>query len=125
MTNINELSSKIYLGFRILCFASALALTSYWTYVFILDKDLCTIEYKKYYTGERDVFPVLSFCIKNPVSRKKLEVVNPNINVSSYLNYLNGQAFDSNMSEIEYSSVIPNASDFPFIDIFFQKRQCL
>ena len=112
MTNINELSSKIYLGFRILCFASALALTSYWTYVFILDEDLCTIEYKKYYTGERDVFPVLSFCINDPVSREKLEHVNPNINVSSYLSYLKGQVFDSNMSEIEYSSVIKNASDF-------------
>ena len=112
MTNINEFSSKIYLVFRILCFASALALTSYWTYVFILDKDLCIIEYKKYYTGERNVFPVLSFCINNPVSKKKLERVNPNINVSSYLSYLNGQVFDSNMSEIEYSSVIKNASDF-------------
>jgi len=80
MASINNISWKIYLGFRILCFAS--------------------------------VFPVLSFCIKNPVSRKKLEGVNPNINVSSYLNYLSGQAFDSNMSEIEYSSVIQNASDF-------------
>ena len=38
--------------------------------------------------------------------------MNPNINVSSYLSYLNGQTFDSNMSEIEYFSVIQNASDF-------------
>ena len=112
MTNIDNISSKIHMGFRILCFVSALALTSYWTYVFILDEDLCSVDYKKYYAGERDVFPVLSFCIKDPISRKKLQHVNPNINVSSYLSYLNGQTFDSNMSEIEYFSVIQNASDF-------------
>ena len=112
MTNIDNISSKIHIGFRILCFVSALALTSYWTYVFILDEDLCIVDYKKYYAEERGVFPVLSFCINNPISRKKLERVNPNINVSSYLNYLKGQAFDSNMLDIEYSSVIIDASDF-------------
>ena len=112
MANIDNISSKIHLGFRILCFVSALALTSYWTYVFILDEDLCTVDYKEYYAGESDVFPVLSFCINNQVSGEKLERVNPNISVLSYMNYLKGQSFDSNMLAIEYSSVIQNASDF-------------
>ena len=112
MVNVGNIFTKINLVFRILCFASALALSSYWTYVFILDEDLCTVDYKKWYAGERDVFPVLSFCIINPISREKLERVNPNINVSSYLNFLKGQTFDSNMFDIEYSSVIKNASDF-------------
>ena len=112
MANVENISTKINLVFRILCFASALALTSYWTYVFILDEDLCIVDYKKYYSEERGAFPVLSFCINNPISRKKLERVNPNINVSSYMKYLKGQAFDSNMFEFEYFSVIKNASDF-------------
>ena len=112
MANIDNISSKIHVGFRIVCFVSALALTSYWTYIFILDEDLCTVDYKKYYAEKSDAFPVLSFCINNPVSKKKLERANPNINISSYLNYLKGQAFNSNILDIEYSSVIQNASDF-------------
>ena len=112
MASIDNISTKIYLGFRILCFVSALALTSYWTYVFILDEDLCIVDYKKYYAEERGVFPVLSFCINNPISRKKLKRLNPDINASSYMKYLKGQVFDSDMLKIEYSSVIQNASDF-------------
>ena len=112
MASTDNIFSKIHLSFRILCFVSALALSSYWTYVFIMDEDLCIVDYKKYYAEETGVFPVLSFCINNPVSREKLERVNPNFNVSSYMNYLKGQAFESNMFEFEYSSVIQNASDF-------------
>ena len=109
---IKELYSKIYLVFHILCLSAAISLTIYWIHVFSLNNDLVTVDYKKYFSEQNNVFPVLSICLKNPISKTKLESQNPSIDVESYLKFLNGQLFDKNMTQIEYPKVIQNANDY-------------
>ena len=92
--------------------SAAMSLTCYWIYVYTLNEDLCTVDYKKYYEREKDVFPVLSICLKDPISSNKLNKVNPSINVSSYLKFLTGQVFDEKLLDIDYSSIIHNMTDY-------------
>ena len=99
-------------AFHVFCFISALSLSIYWIYVFNLNENLCTVEYKKYFTENKNVYPVLSMCFKNPISSTKLENANPRINVSSYIKFLQGQEFDSEMLQIKYSNIIKNLTDY-------------
>ena len=46
----------------------------YCIYIYSLDEDLCTIDYKTYYNNENDVFPQLSFCLKDPISEEKVQI---------------------------------------------------
>jgi len=98
--------------YHLFCMSSAISLTCYWIYVYTLNEDLCTIDYKKYYEREEDVFPVLSICLKDPISSIKLNKVNPSINVSSYLKFLKGQFFNENLIDIDYSTIIHNMTDY-------------
>ena len=92
--------------------AITISLSSYWTYQYFLNEDLISIEYKKYYTKEDDVYPILSLCITNPISEKKLKELNASFNASSYLKFLSGEIFEPSFLQIDYHSVIKDMKDY-------------
>ena len=49
---MDRLSSKIFLSFNLICLSAAIALTAYWIYVYTLNEDLVTVDYRKYYAEE-------------------------------------------------------------------------
>ena len=112
MEIVNDISSKIFFVFNLICVLAAIILTSYWIYVFTLNEDLVAVDYKKYYGGAKDVFPVLSICIRNSLSDEKLKKINPNINTSVYLDFLKGHQFEQNMLQINYPTIVQNITDF-------------
>ena len=98
--------------FRIACLTTTISLSVYWFYKFSLNKDLIAIEYKKYYAHEEDVYPMLSICLRNPISETKLRKINPNINVTSYIQFLSGNYFDPKLLDIDYQEIIENMTDY-------------
>ena len=108
---MSSIESKLFLVVHFVCWAGAIALTGYWIYEFKLNKDLCTVDYKKYYDGEKDVFPVLSICFRDPISMERLKRLSPGINQSLYIKFLSGKVFMPNISLIDYPKVILNLTD--------------
>ena len=58
---------------------------SYWIYAYTLNEDLCLVDYKKYLETDFDEFPVLSICLKDQISKEKLELQNPKIDIETYI----------------------------------------
>ena len=108
----SDLNLNVSILFRIICLALTLALSGYWIYVFSLNEDLVTIEYRKYYAREKDVYPLLSLCLTNSISQGKLTELNANLSVASYLQFLSGETFNSTLVDINYQSIIENMTEF-------------
>ena len=92
-------------SFRSLCIATALSLIIYWLYVYGMNEDLCTIDYKAYHQERDDVYPTLSLCFVNDFAREKIKIKYPNLNPDSYLKFLKGNEFNPDFLNINYSDI--------------------
>ena len=70
---MNKTYGRIDIVFSSICWVTAVSFTAYCLYIFSKDEDLCTVRYIKYYETEKDVFPALSLCFKNPFVKNKLD----------------------------------------------------
>ena len=98
-------SSRLVSVFHLVCWIVTISLVSYWTYVYTLDDDLCIVDYKKYFENEFDEFPVLSICLKNPISEEKLKLQIPELTTERYIDFLKGDIFDKELAKIDYEKV--------------------
>ena len=73
-----------------ICWITAISFTSFCLYEFGLDKDLCTIAFKKFHDSDEYIFPVLSMCFKDPFVGNNVTALNDDINQSSLQKYLEG-----------------------------------
>ena len=105
-------SSKFVSVFNLFCWIATILLSTYWIYVFLADEDLVKVEYKKYFTEKKDVFPELSFCLKDAISEEKLSKISSHFSVSAYLEFLKGSYFNPSMLNIKHESIIKNMSDY-------------
>ena len=106
------MNEKLLSLYQYICWFATIITVTYSIYIFILNEDLCTIEYKTYYEEKMDVFPELSFCIKNAISETKLQQYSSKFDIASYIDFLDGNIFDSEMLKIDFESVIKNLSDY-------------
>ena len=97
--------------FHFICWIAAVTMVSYWIYKFTLNEDLCRTDYKHYYDTESDEFPVLSLCIKNPISENLLKNYDPELDKERYLSFLNGSYFDRKLLDIDYNKVTIDMSE--------------
>ena len=98
--------------FHFLCCSSVLSLVSYWIYIYNLNEDLCLVDYKNYFETESDEPPVLSICLNNPISEEKLKISAPQIDLDTYLGFLNGSHFNTSLVDIDYQKVILDMSQY-------------
>ena len=108
----SSMNKSLLLYHHYICWIATLIIISYCIYIFSLNKDLCTIDYTPYNEEENDMFPVVSFCLKNPICEDKLKTYNSTYNVSSYIDFLDGNWYDPGMIKIDYESVLKNLSDY-------------
>ena len=112
MTMSDCISTKLVSVFKLSCWIATIALSTYWMYIFLGDEDLVKVEYKKYFADKKDVYPELSFCLKDAISEKKLSQTSSQLNVSTYLDFLKGRYFHPSMLNIKYEDIIKNMSDY-------------
>ena len=98
--------------FEVLCWIATISFCVFWIYKYSLNEDLCSIEFKSFYQDRRDSFPMLSLCLLNPFSDSKFRNYETIINQSSYLEFLNGEKFNSSWLVLEYQTLIKNISDY-------------
>ena len=95
--------------FAFLCVSATLSMCVYWAYKFSLDKDLSVITYRKFYETKDDVYPTVSFCLKDPFLKERLAEYG--VDQSLYLKFLRGDYFSEDMLKIDYSNVTFDISD--------------
>ena len=98
--------------FQFLCWSAVLIMVSYWIYIFTLNEELCLVDYKSYLDNKDDEPPVLSICLKNPISADKLKINAPQVDVDTYLSFVNGSHFNSSLLDIDYQKIILNMSEY-------------
>ena len=98
--------------FQFLCWSAVVIMVSYWIYIFTLNEDLCIVDYKNYFQDKSDERPVLSICLKNPISAEKLKISAPQTDADTYLGFLNGSHFNTTFLDIDYQKVILNMSEY-------------
>ena len=105
---------SLTLSLHFVCWAATLIMVCYWIYVFGLNENLCTIEYKRYLEDEADEFPTLSMCFPKPIDEEKLNGYKPGIDLDTYLSFLSGNHFDVSLLEIDYKNTTLDMSDYVF-----------
>ena len=110
---MNTLNQKTIVGlFHFVCWTATIGIIFYWIYLFSLNRDLTVMDYKPYYHDESARPPMLSLCFKNPFNNTKLAEINPKVNATSYLAFLEGIYFSEEMLQYDYQSIIFNISDY-------------
>ena len=110
--------------FHLLCWASTISIISYWIYLYSLNEDSTVIHYKKYYHDESIQYPTLSLCFKTPFNKTRLEDMSININASSYLEFLEGKHFRTDMPHYDYQNIINNISEYiGAVNIVFKENR--
>jgi hypothetical protein len=115
-TIVNTMEEKcrnmFVISFHCLCWMATTTVILYWVYLFSLNEDLSNVDNKLFYETKHDVFPVLSLCFKNPFSEGKLKMTGTGINATSYLKFLNGEYFSSEMKDIDYENITMDISEY-------------
>ena len=98
--------------FHCICWMAVISMVSYWIYKYTLNEDLCIVEYKNYYESNYDEPPVLSICLRDPISEDKLRRQAPHVDRETYLGFLDGSNFNVTLVNIDYEAVRLNISEF-------------
>ena len=102
---MNEKYWKAFLLiFAVVCWSSTISSIFYWIYLFSLNEDLTVLDYKRYYYDNSSAYPTLSLCFQTPFNKTKLE--HTTTNVESYLEFLKGNNYSSQMWEHNYEDVV-------------------
>ena len=97
--------------YDIACWTTTTCIIFYWIYLFSLDEDLTVMDYKSYESTNSSE-PMLSLCFKNPFNKTKLKLTSPEINETSYLEFLNGTSFNKEMWQHDYTNITFDISEY-------------
>ena len=118
--------STFFSLFHFFCLCATFAIVIYWIYIYHLNEDLCTVEFKNFYDQEQDELPMLSICLKIPFSEEKLEKMQPTINANTYFQFLKGDQFDKRWLKIDYETILKDPNKFLAEDwITYRNGTCI
>jgi len=108
----NKYWKRFLIVYDVVCWASTISVIFYWIYLFTLNEDLTGLHYKTYYSDESSAYPILSLCFKNPFVETKLKRMNPNISMETYLNFLEGKNYSTEMWEHDHEDIVLDISKY-------------
>ena len=80
-----------------------------WVRKFMLDEDLCLVDYKSFGNTNDIELPEVSFCFKNPFIEEQLQEFGTNS--TAYLQHLSGTGFSESLNNINYADVTLDIKD--------------
>lgn len=99
--------------FNLLCFAVTFSMLGVWCYKFIQDEDLCLVDYKKMDdSSDVNIFPDLSMCLVDPFLEDKLREFQPQLDATTYRDFLRGDVFHKEMTNMDYESVTKKLENY-------------
>ena len=109
---MNQVLERFRISFHLVCQVSAFSLIAYWIYLYTLNKDLCTIDYKTFHDDTEDQYPILSLCFSEKSSDKLFSFTDHSVSQSIYTDFLEGKYFDSSLLNIDYDNNSIDMSDY-------------
>ena len=90
----------------IACLIVTIWLSAYSVSRYFKDEDSTVIELKSFQSSQDALYPSFSFCIMNPIIEKMFDLYgNEKVNMTSYIQFLNGEMWDDHFLEVEYDNV--------------------
>ena len=98
---------KAFLTVCVMC------MVAYWFYKFdVEDRDIGVVDYISFEADSRIRYPVASLCFELPFSREKISRISPDLNITNYLGYLEGEYAEPGFQDIDYSSITLDLDDY-------------
>ena len=100
-------------SFKVLCIACVITMVGYWLYKFdVEDRDIGVVDYIYFEDNSRIKYPVVSLCFQKPFSISKIARTDPNVSVSDYLSYLQGDLIAKGPYNFDYLNITLNLEDY-------------
>ena len=98
--------------FTITCNILAIGLTCWCFHKFQADKDVSHVNYRRFHDSIDSIYPSLTLCFNNPYLKKKLNEAGDGINITTYVNFLEGKYWDDRMLNIDYDDVTIDLDEY-------------
>jgi hypothetical protein len=96
--------------FTLFCALLTVSFVVYWFYQFTLNEDLSVVKYKEFQRNNDKIFHTVSLCLGNPFLKEKLDEYG--VDETTYLAFLEGNAFSNEMMNINFSRVTIDIVDY-------------
>ena len=109
-------TKSLHIVYQVLLILATLGLTIYCIHKYSLDQNLSVVDFKKFHNSEEDLYPSLSLCFTDSISKEKLAESYGGRKKSIYTSYLLGYVSDSDWIkkylDIDYNDVAINADEY-------------
>ena len=100
-------------GFTTICILCTLSMVGYWFYKFAEeDRDIGVVDYESFETISENPFPVVTFCFYDIFLPRKFADISPDMDITEYVEYLNGEVYDKAYERIDYWNVTMSLEDY-------------
>ena len=98
--------------YMVTCFLATISLSIYSLYRYIKNEDTTSIKITTFLSTKEAIYPSLSFCILIPFLKHKFNVYeDKGINMTSYVDYLNGNDWNESFLSVDYDDVTVSLSE--------------
>ena len=103
---------QVNLVYLMICLLATFGLLIFSINRYCIDEDTTLIKITKFHSSEDAIYPSLSFCIFAPFLENKFDIYgDPGINMTSYIDFLDGKNWDDRFMTVEYDNVTVSLSD--------------
>ena len=103
--------SKISKFYSLACVISTIALQTYCLFHYLKDEDVSAVHFTKFHSSVDAIYPSFSLCIIHPFIESKFDQYENDINMASYIRFLQGKFWDEKFLEVDYDNVSVSLSD--------------
>ena len=117
-----EISPLKYINYiyMIACSFATIGLSIYSVYRYIKNEDTTLIKLITFLSTKDAIYPSLSFCILPPFLEKNFDIYgDKDINMTSYIDFLNGNTWNESFLIVDYDSVTVSMSKRWHVLLFF------
>ena len=108
--------------FNTICIIMLMFMAGFWLWKFAIeDRDIGVVDYVAFENALDIDLPSTTFCFQDPFLRNQLELHKPEINLSSYHQYLSGDAISEALQNVDYENISINLKDY-FIAAYIRLR---
>ena len=100
-------------SFNSICVITLFCMAGYWIWKFAIDdRDIGIVDYVEFGKEEDIELPSFTFCFEDPFLKYQMQSLEPEINKSSYNQYLRGDIINSRLHNVEYENVTINLEKY-------------
>ena len=115
--------TRIKYPYFLICLIATIVLSIYSIHRYSLNEDSTVVKVTKYLSSNDAIYPSFSFCILPPFLKDRFEAYGDSrINMTSYINFLEGKLWDERMLMVDYDNVTVSLSE-NLISAEYKKHQ--